>query len=57
MDGCWAEVPTQHGEPAPGVRAAGGSVGVAHAMKINNTTFYGYIRVLLIKTNSTVYIC
>ena len=26
-------------------------------MKFDNTTFYGYIRVLLIKTNSMVYIC
>ena len=29
----------------------------ACAMKFGNPTFYGYIQVLLIKLNSTVYIC
>ena len=32
-------------------------VGVARAIKFNNTNFYGYIRDLLIKTNSMIYIC
>ena len=50
-------VPTRHGEPAPGVRAAGDSLGTACAIKFNNYTFYGYIRILLIKTNSMIYIC
>src|SRR5260221_1484187 len=51
VDGCWVAVPTtSNGGPGPGVRALG-------AIKFNNTNFYGYIRDLLIKTNSMIYIC
>ena len=34
-----------------------GISGAACAMKFDNLTFHGHIRVLLIKTNSMVYIC
>jgi len=44
-----------NGELVPGVWAAGDSGW--HAMKLDNLTFYGYIRVLLIKPNSMVYLC
>ncbi len=52
----WVPTPRDTGEPAPGVQRWG-SLGTARAMKLNNPTFYGYFRVLLIKTNSMIYIC
>jgi hypothetical protein len=51
VDGCWFVVPTH----APNHEAA--PAGAARATKFDNTTFYGYIQILLIKTNLMIYIC
>jgi hypothetical protein len=55
VDVCWVIVPTN---TVSRLRMSGKlGLGPARAIKFNNTTFCGYIRVLLIKTNSTIYIC
>ena len=47
----------RHGKLALVVQAAGDSLGAARIIKFDNPTFYGYIQILLIKTNSIIYIC
>ena len=49
----WCLILTRHGEPAP----VSELLVTARAIKISNPIFYDYIRILLIKTNSVIYIC
>jgi hypothetical protein len=53
----WMLVCSSHGTQRGESARVSGKLRTARGMKLNNTTFYGYIRVLLIKTNSMIYIC